>query len=200
MVLLYSVLGPSRRDRTLPVSIFYNSKEFRYMLSRYECLMLAIPEITQDEIKSLEKDLDSIVKKAKGTTVSFERWGKFKLAYPVKKNDYGVYFLHRFEVDSESDLLKDIKSHFIVKLTNTIMRNMMTVLDMDASLVYQRPQSLEEVPTKDVSTFLKENNMEGLLSSVDSKDKKEVKKAAPATTPEADKTEKTEEAPAVDKK
>ena len=59
--------------------------------------MLTVPEITADETKSIEQQFDRVVADKKGTMVSFERWGKYRLAYPVKKNDYGVYFLARFE-------------------------------------------------------------------------------------------------------
>ena len=44
------------------------------------------------------------------------------------------------------------------------MRNVVVKLDPTASLEYTRPESLEEVPTRDVDTFLKENKMTGLLN------------------------------------
>ena len=130
------------------------------MLHRYETLLLTVPEITQDETKNLESSVDKLVKEAKGIMLSFERWGKFKLTYPIKKNDYGVYFLARFEVDQGTTVVNDIKSLFVVKLNNLVMRDMITRLDLEDSLAYQRPQSLEET------------QMEGLLSSVDKASKK----------------------------
>lgn len=164
---------------------------------RYEALMLAIPEITQDETKAIESQLADVVKKAKGATVSFERWGKYRLAYPVKKNDYGVYFLARFEAEKVGDLLQDLKTVFTVKLNDIVMRNMITKLDANGSLEYQRPQSLEEAPSEDVSTLLRENRVKRLTSpsshrreSARTEEKKEVEKEqAPAVqtteTPEA---------------
>lgn len=41
---------------------------------RYETLLLAVPEITKDETSSLEKQVDQLIKKAKGSVISFERW------------------------------------------------------------------------------------------------------------------------------
>jgi len=136
-------------------------------LRRYEVLLLTVPEITLDESKGLEKQLNKLVQDNKGSIISFERWGKYRLVYPVKKNDYGVYYLFRFEIPQGTDLIQDIKVLFKIKLSNIIMRNMFSRLDEKASLAYQRPKSLEEVPARDVETFLKENKMEGLLSSVD---------------------------------
>jgi small subunit ribosomal protein S6 len=148
------------------------------MLRRYEALMLAVPEITQDEIKNIESQLDSLVRKVKGTTISFERWGKYKLAYPVKRNDYGVYLLMRFEGEDYTDLLKDIDTVFKIKLNNVVVRSIISDLPMDTSLVYQRPKSLEEGNSAgESSSFLKDKKVEGLLSAVKSSKKVDVKTA-----------------------
>lgn len=122
---------------------------------RYEILLLTIPEVTEDEIKGIDSQLQGILKVAKGTLVSFERWGKYKLCYPVKKNEYGVYFLVRFELPCESlEVLNEIKNLIDVKFYDLIMRSMFTVLDPKQSLVYQRPTSLEEAPRRE-SGFLR---------------------------------------------
>ncbi len=134
----------------------------------YEVLLLSIPAITGDESKKLEFQLNRLIQKEKGSMFLFDRWGKFKLAYPVRRNDYGVYFLARFEIPEGTSIIDDIKTLFKLKLNNIIMREMFSRLDPDQPLEYQRPKSLEEATTRDVETFLKENKMEGLLSSVDS--------------------------------
>lgn len=144
---------------------------------RYESLLLAIPEITGDEAKNLESQIDKIITKEKGLMLSFERWGKYKLAYPIQKNDYGVYFLTRFEISQGTKAVDDIKTLFVVKLNNIIMRSIFIRLDDKLPLVYQRPKSFEEAPTRDVESFLKENKMAGLLSAVES-DKATGKKEA----------------------
>lgn len=137
------------------------------MTQRYEVLVLTVPEITQDETKQLETELDRLISKAKGAVLSFERWGKFKLTYPVRGNTYGVYFLARFEANAL--VLSEIDQLFKIKLHTFVMRHLTSRVKGD-SLEYQRPKSLEETPTsRDMDTFLKENKMEGLLSSVDEK-------------------------------
>jgi small subunit ribosomal protein S6 len=136
---------------------------------RYEVLALTVPEITQDEVKSLESEIERLVRAAKGTVISYERWGKYRLVYPVKKNEYGVYFLARFEAPN-GQIVNDIKSYFVIKASDVVMRNIITRLDDTKPLTYQRPKSLEEAPTtssRDVPSFLKENQMEGMLSTAD---------------------------------
>ena len=148
---------------------------------RYEILLLAVPEITQDETKQLEDRLERMIEQYKGAVISFERWGKYRLAYPVKKNDYGIYFLLRFEMSADpTPLLNELKTVFAVKLNDLIMRYLTSKLDPEASLVYQRPQSLEDAPARSVDTFLREHKMEGLLS-IDAK--KEAKGQEQPTKP-----------------
>lgn len=134
---------------------------------RYEILTLAVPEITQDEAKNLETEIERIVRAAKGSVISYEKWGKYRLSYPIKKNDYGIYFLARLEAPN-GQVVDDIKNFFVIKAGDVVMRNIITRLDEKKPLTYQRPKSLEEAPTSsrgDVPSFLKDNQMEGMLSS-----------------------------------
>ncbi|MGC2310274.1 MAG: 30S ribosomal protein S6 [Candidatus Babeliaceae bacterium] len=130
-------------------------------INRYEILFLATPEITTDETGNLEGQFEKIVKGHQGVFLSNDRWGKYRLAYPIRKNDYGVYFLVRFEAAKENvkQLLKEIGDFFTIKNTDLIMRYLISRLDAHKSLEYQRPQSLEEAPTRDVDVFLKDNKM-----------------------------------------
>lgn len=132
-------------------------------MMRYEILMLAVPEITNDEARSLETQLDRIIKKAKGTVISFERWGKYRLAYPVKKNEYGVYFLTRFEAEEANEMLDGLRAYFTLKANDLIMRHMCARLDEKASLDYDRPPSLEMAP-HDGSSFIKDAKVNDLLA------------------------------------
>jgi small subunit ribosomal protein S6 len=145
-------------------------------MTRYEILILAVPEITADDAKTIESKLDRLIRSEKGLIISFERWGKYRLAYPVKGNEYGVYFLMRFEVENGETLINEIKSVFALKLADLVLRAMIHKLERHQSLEYHRPPSLEETPARDVGSFLKEHKMEGLLSSID-KPSKAPKKA-----------------------
>jgi small subunit ribosomal protein S6 len=129
------------------------------MMRRYEVLFLTVPEITSDESSMLEKQFDKAVSDAKGTVLSYERWGKYRLAYPVRRYDYGIYYLMRFDVDDagKAAVLEAIKTLFSVKYVDLIMRNMIAKLDPEGSLEYKRPESLEEAPSKEIDTFLKES-------------------------------------------
>lgn len=128
------------------------------MMRQYEALLLTVPEITGDEVKNLETQIDKLVKVGTGSTISFERWGKYKLAYEINKSDYGVFFLARFELPTGTKTLEDMKHLLKVKLNNVIMRDMISVLDPKQPLTYQRPRSLEEAPAREAEGFAKESN------------------------------------------
>lgn len=140
------------------------------MLRQYEALLLTVPEITGDEIKHLETQLDKVVKAGTGSTISFERWGKYKLAYEINKSDYGVFFLMRFEVPQGTTIINDMKTLLKVKLNNVIMRDMISVLDPKQPLTYQRPRSLEEAPVREADGFPRENNKIPGFFSADDRD------------------------------
>jgi small subunit ribosomal protein S6 len=142
------------------------------MLVRYETLILASPEITGDETRSLEEHVERILKKNEGVSRSFERWGKYRLAYPVRNNEYGIYFLTRFEVDSKkaAEVAQELHALFTLKLPQIIMRFMTNKLDLEGSLTYHKPDSLEDLPTQDVDSFLRENHMNSFIKSEKSHD------------------------------
>lgn len=135
---------------------------------RYETLMLAVPEITETEISAIESSFGKIVKDAKGKMLSWEKWGKYFLAYPINKQSYGIYILARFEVPAESKKIvnDEIKSIFSIKFNNLVARYMTSVLKKENGLEYKRPTPLDETP-KNVTEFLKENKMEGLMRDKD---------------------------------
>jgi len=105
------------------------------MAYRYETLFLTGPYLTSGEAESIEKTLTKLISANGGRLLS----------YPVKAHEFGIYFLMRFETDTLSnDLLKEVDALFKIKLNDLVMRYVITKLDANAPLAYQRPESLEE--------------------------------------------------------
>ncbi len=125
-------------------------------MMRYEVLILTAPSITEDEGRGIEKGLEQLVKGVKGDVISFERWGKYRLSYPVRRNDYGIYYLARFAVDANVAFFKEVDAFLAVKNHELIMRHCLVKLAPKQSLEYKRPLNVEEAPAHDADTFLKE--------------------------------------------
>lgn len=128
-------------------------------MQRYETLILAVPEITNDESNEIEKAFDKKVRELGGSIVSYDRWGKFQVAYPIRRNDYGVYYLARFEIpqDKAGQMLHGVDELFAIRFHDVVMRHMNSMLAADASPNYKRPLSLEETPRE--GDFLKGGRM-----------------------------------------
>lgn len=152
-------------------------------MTKYEFLMLANPGITGDETSGLEQNFERLLKQFKGSFVSFDRWGKCRLAYQVKNQDYGVYYMARFEMNAPQEFLKEMKLLLDVKYNALIVRTATVKIDSKKSYSDFRPESVEDIPTRNVDQFLRENKMEGLIT----KPKQEVAKAETASTPESSK-------------
>ena len=139
------------------------------MLHKYETLLLARTEITNDELAAIERYLDKHLADNDGKVVVFDKWGKLRLAYPINGSEYGVYILARYDVPEEkvTAVLREIETYFKLKCSDFILRTLTVRLPANASATYQRPDSVEVGRNVSGDTFLKENKMD-LLSSVKS--------------------------------
>ncbi len=115
----------------------------------YETLMLAKPDITSDEETTIRDYFEQLVSKQEGKLISFEKWGKYLLTYPVKKQDYGTHFLARFALPANvvNTSLEDMKTFFKIKCTDIVMRYINKRLAKGFPLDYQKPEPVDSVST-----------------------------------------------------
>lgn len=126
----------------------------------YETLMLARPDITGDEETKIRNYFEQLVSKQQGELISFEKWGKYLLVYPVKKHDYGTYFLVRFALpeDVVTSSLEDMKTFFKIKAGNIVMRYTNKKLSKGFSLDYQKPEPIDSEPSPIFTRDTREKN------------------------------------------
>lgn len=136
---------------------------------QYETLLLAHTEITDDELASIERGLESIASKSQGSLVSFDKWGKYLLAYPIKKNSYGVYALARFTIGQEQATAahKEIDAFLRIKCNDIVLRFVTVKLENGASAAYQKPEPMDSTNVENLET-LKDGKIEHILGSVGS--------------------------------
>jgi small subunit ribosomal protein S6 len=60
---------------------------------RYETLVLMNPDLTDDEFEQLKQKLTDIIDRMEGRMIREDDWGRRRLAYPIKKQVYGRYYL-----------------------------------------------------------------------------------------------------------
>ena len=83
----------------------------------------------------------------------FDRWGKCRLAYPVKHHDYGVYYLACFEIQDAQEFFKEIKLLINVKYTDLVLRTLSVRIADSQNFTNFRPTTVEDTPTRNVDQF-----------------------------------------------
>jgi small subunit ribosomal protein S6 len=71
------------------------------MLNSYEAMYIVDPALSEQEVEALTKRLESEIVEKGGEIVDLQHLGKKRLAYPVKKEKDGFYFLLYFRLASD---------------------------------------------------------------------------------------------------
>ena len=67
----------------------------------YELMVLFHPDLEIDLDKALNK-VERLIKDAGGSVTISDVWGKRKLAYPVKKQDFAVYVYYEIQLPAQA--------------------------------------------------------------------------------------------------
>ena len=106
----------------------------------YEALYIVKPDMKDDEIQTIAKDVETLVTSNGGAVVRSETWGKRKMAYEVDRYTEGVYVLLRFQ--SPATFAGKLANHF--RLTESIIRDIIVhFTDQDLRLEEDQKQRTE---------------------------------------------------------
>lgn len=87
-------------------------------MNSYEGLFLLKPDLTKEDLDKVMGQVQGILSKHEGSQDSVKEWGKQRLAYPVKKNKEGFFYLINFKIGSDG--IAKIKRAF--NLNESILR------------------------------------------------------------------------------
>ncbi len=93
----------------------------------YENVLILHPELDEEQIDSHIERFTAIVDRLHGQLAKIEKWGKKKLAYPVKKHRYGFYVLLRFHGTPE--LIGELERNY--RLMDTVLRYLTVHLERE---------------------------------------------------------------------
>lgn len=96
-------------------------------MNQYEIAVLYHPDLEID-LEKAETKIKKIIEAASGKIIKADNWGKRKLAYPIKKNDFAIYIF--YTVDMEPDGVAKIEQTF--NITDEIIRFLITKPDLKA--------------------------------------------------------------------
>ena len=89
-------------------------------MALYEHVYLARQDITTQQVESITKAIEDIVKKDGGSVDKVEYWGLRQLAYKIKKNRKAHYTL--MNINASSDTLKELDRQ--ISLNENVLRHL----------------------------------------------------------------------------
>ncbi len=94
-------------------------------MNQYEIAVLFDPGLEIDLEKATSK-IESIITAGGGTITNTDNWGKRKLAYPIKKQDFAIYIFYTAELPAESVR----KINDTLNITDEVIRFLITKPDL----------------------------------------------------------------------
>ena len=95
-------------------------------LRDYELVVIISPEAEEEAIESVIERVSRFITENDGTVSDIDRWGKRKLAYPIKHFMEGSYVLARFrmkpqlsrELEASLEISEEVVRHLLTRLNS----------------------------------------------------------------------------------
>jgi small subunit ribosomal protein S6 len=92
-------------------------------LQDYELIYIINPDVAEDALETQVNGISQFITSRDGVIDSVDKWGKRKLAYPLKHHLEGNYILTKFkmspahvkEIEANLKISEDVLRHLIVK-------------------------------------------------------------------------------------
>ncbi len=84
----------------------------------YETAFLLSPKLSEEETANFIVQMADVISQKKGRMIKEDRWGKRKLAYPIKRFDEAFYVIFLYE--AEPDVPFELERRF--KQTEAVLR------------------------------------------------------------------------------
>ena len=93
-------------------------------MNKYEMMFIVKATMESDQVKATAENMKNVVSSCGGNVTEFKELGEKKLAYPIKKELNGYYFVMEIEATKEAEaelrrkagLDENVLRHLIVKL------------------------------------------------------------------------------------
>jgi small subunit ribosomal protein S6 len=95
-------------------------------LHDYELVVIISPEVGDEALDSIIDNVSRFITDSGGTVSDVERWGKKKLAYPIKRFVEGSYVLTRFQLrptlskglEANLRISEDVLRHLLIRVNS----------------------------------------------------------------------------------
>ena len=93
-------------------------------LRDYELLLVITPEVAEEEFEATIDNVSRFITGKGGVISDTERWGKRRLAYPIRRFVEGGYVLTRFKMKPEFG--KELEAN--LRISEEVLRHLLTQL------------------------------------------------------------------------
>ena len=133
-------------------------------MRHYETIYILKPDLSEEEYRSAMEKVDGLIEKQKGVIIRTEEWGKQRLAYEIKKTEYGHYILVNYCALQEliRDLERNLKmdervlKYQTVKLADKVDAEELLAKEEEAKKLKAQketpPPETEEAPPAEMTT------------------------------------------------
>jgi small subunit ribosomal protein S6 len=91
----------------------------------YELVFIVSPDVTDEALEPVVNNITQFITNKSGTVVEVARWGRKKLAYPIRHLLEGNYVLVKFKLDPSAN--KELETN--LKISEKIMRYLLIKVD-----------------------------------------------------------------------
>ncbi len=95
-------------------------------MRKYEIMFIVRPTLSEDEIKKVAKNFETVLTSNDATVTNFKDMGQKELAYEIKNFKNGYYFLINLETNSDK-AIKEFDR--LALISNDIVRHLITKLE-----------------------------------------------------------------------
>ena len=89
----------------------------------YELVLVISPEIAEEDVPSTIDKVSQFITGRGGTVAGVNRWGRRKLAYPIRRHMEGNYVLTQFQLEPDQvagleaslELAEEVIRHLVVR-------------------------------------------------------------------------------------
>jgi small subunit ribosomal protein S6 len=90
-------------------------------VAAYELIYIVSPEVSDEELPQVIEKMSQSVNSAGGNVVEVTRWGRKRMAYPIRRFSEGNYVFNKIELEPVK--VKDIEAN--LRLSNEVLRHLM---------------------------------------------------------------------------
>jgi small subunit ribosomal protein S6 len=101
------------------------TKTTEQLVNDYELVFIVHPEVADDALDPLINNVTQYITGKNGTVIEVARWGRKKLAYPIKHVLEGNYVLVKFKLDPAAN--KELETN--LKISEKIIRYLLIKMD-----------------------------------------------------------------------